>query len=264
MSFVCKLGFHKWDGCTCARCGATRDEHHVYSTDCGTCSKCGKTHDKHHDWSKDCEKCARCGETRSDHHNWSVDCEKCSKCGKIRPNKHHFVNEICSICGQGTFVDERDGKTYKVVKIGKQIIMAENMAFEPEVGKFWAYEDTYVKISAFGYLYDWETAKTLAPKGWHLPTKEDWETLYQLLGNKASTVYEQAKVGGNSGFNGVLGGWRYARGEYNSLGASGYFWSATEEDQNNAAYFKLGAYKKLAEFGKGKIEVAMSVRLFRD
>jgi len=264
MSLICKTGFHKWDGCFCSNCGKTRDEHHTYTDDCGTCSKCGMTHEELHNWSKDCEKCSKCGKTRTDHHNWLIDCEKCSKCGKIRPEHHQFVNGICKICGQGTFVDERDGKTYKVIKIGHQILMEENLAYKPASGHFWAYEDSDANIFKYGYLYDWETAKSLVPKGWHLPTKAEWETLFKVLGGNAASVYEHAKVGGISGFNGLLGGWRYVHGEFNSLGASGYFWSKTEEDKDHAAYFKLGAYSKHAEFGKGKIGVGMSVRLFRD
>ena len=264
MSVTCNIGFHKWEGCTCSKCGATRDEHHVYTNDCGTCTKCGKVNDELHDWSKDCEKCAKCGKARADHHNWLNNCEKCSKCGKVRPGAHQFVSGICKICGHGTFIDERDGKTYKVIKIGTQILMEENLAIKPVSGNFWAYDDNDVNISKYGYLYDWETAKTLAPKGWHLPTKAELETLYHFLGGNVSSSYEHARVGGSSGFNGVLGGWRYVHGEFNSLGASGYFWSKTAEDNEHAAYFKLGAYTKHAEFGKGKIGVGMSVRLFRD
>jgi len=264
MSLNCKIGLHKWDGCKCSNCGTTRDEHHVYTNDCGTCSICGTTHDELHDWSKDCEKCTKCGKTRSNHHNWLNDCEKCAKCSKIRSDQHKVVGGICSLCGQGTFTDERDGKTYKVIKIGNQIMMEVNLAYKPEKGNFWAYDESDANIAKYGYLYDWETAKNLAPKGWHLPTKAEWETLYRFLGNNPSTVYEHAKVGGSTSFNGLLGGWRYVHGEYNSLGASAYFWSKTEEGTEHAAYFKLGAYSKHAEFGKGKIGVGMSVRLFRD
>jgi len=264
MSLNCKIGLHKWDGCKCSNCGTTRNEHHVYTNDCGTCSICGTTHDELHDWSKDCEKCTKCGKTRSNHHNWLNDCEKCAKCSKIRSDQHKVVGGICSLCGQGTFTDERDGKTYKVIKIGNQIMMEVNLAYKPEKGNFWAYDESDANIAKYGYLYDWETAKNLAPKGWHLPTKAEWETLYRFLGNNPSTVYEHAKVGGSTSFNGLLGGWRYVHGEYNSLGASAYFWSKTEEGTEHAAYFKLGAYSKHAEFGKGKIGVGMSVRLFRD
>ncbi|MFN8257439.1 MAG: FISUMP domain-containing protein [Bacteroidales bacterium] len=265
MSFICSIGFHSWEGCTCSKCGKKRDLHHQYeNNDCGTCIKCGAIHDENHDWSKDCERCTKCGKTRSNHHNWLINCEKCSKCGKTRSDHHQYVNGMCSICGQGNFTDPRDGKIYRVIRIGNQIMMEDNLAFKPETGNYWAYDNEELNIAKYGYLYDWETAKNVAPKGWHLPTKAEWETLYMTLGNNANSVYDKAKVGGLGGFNGLLGGWRYAHGEFNSVGASGYFWSKTSESDEHASYFKLGAYSKHAEFGKGKTNVGMSVRLFKD
>ena len=44
MSLACKIIGHKWDGCTCQRCGALRDEEHDWNS-C-TCRKCGKVRDE--------------------------------------------------------------------------------------------------------------------------------------------------------------------------------------------------------------------------
>ena len=51
--------------------------------------------------------------------------------------------------------------------------MAENLAYKPEQGNFWAYGNDSNNVAKYGYLYDWETAKKVAPKGWHLPTESD-------------------------------------------------------------------------------------------
>ena len=265
MAFKCKLGFHSWEGCKCSLCDKTRDAEHDLTADCGKCSRCGKTFkEDQHDWSGDCDKCAKCGKTRENQHSWLRDCEKCSKCGKVRSNMHRFGDGICLVCGQGTFHDESDGSIHKILKIGDQVIMAENLAKKPSRGNFWAYDDKESNISKYGYLYDWDAAKTLAPKGWHLPSKEEWETLHSSLGGDDKKVYEQLKAGGSSGFESLPGGERYARGAFNSMGASAHFWSDTAEDEKQIWQFKLGVYTETAGMEKVDPNFGLSVRLFRN
>jgi uncharacterized protein (TIGR02145 family) len=88
-----------------------------------------------------------------------------------------------------TFTDPRDGKVYKTVKIGTQLVMAENLAYKPEKGTYWINNYSLNGIEKCEYRYDWVTANSIAPAGWHLPTREEWKTLWKYLGGDASLVY---------------------------------------------------------------------------
>jgi len=57
--------------------------------------------------------------------------------------------------------------------------MAENLAFEPSTGNHWIYNSN---LATYGYLYDWQTAKNVCPRGWHLPSDAEWSTLTDFLG----------------------------------------------------------------------------------
>jgi hypothetical protein len=59
MNLLCVIGFHAWSGCTCLRCGKTRNNNHHW--DACICDVCGKMRDKNHIW-KD-GKCIKCGKT---------------------------------------------------------------------------------------------------------------------------------------------------------------------------------------------------------
>lgn len=151
----------------------------------------------------------------------------------------------------GTFTDTRDGKIYKTIKIGEQWLMAENLAYKPEQGNFWVYGNNSDNVPKYGYLYDWETAKKVAPKGWHLPTETDWKTLrkslggksdmYKYLGGTMEVVYKQMTVGG-SGFNALLAGIRNENGNFILLDERTDFWSSSAS--NNGQFFYIVDGKK--------------------
>lgn len=163
-----------------------------------------------------------------------------------------------SVAQTGIFTDTRDGKTYKTIKIGTQTWMAKNLAYKTKSG-CWAYKNDLSKVTKYGYLYDWETAKKACPSGWHLPTDEEWIILTnQLEGKYEAGGKLKSKTGWNtaetintkndnsSGFSALPGGLRDHTGQFGNLGVDGYWWSSTEKDglciarNLNYNYFDIG------------------------
>lgn len=140
---------------------------------------------------------------------------------------------------KGTFTDQRDGRTYKTVKIGKQTWMAENLAFSE--GNDWLYENKQDILKMYGFHYRWFNAKYGAcPCGWHLPNDTDWSILFKSLGGMdderlkmmkslEGTYLENNRIK-KSGLAFLPGGYfeiidnhTYIRNE----GSQGYWWSSS-------------------------------------
>ena len=98
----------------------------------------------------------------------------------------------------GKFIDSRDDHEYMYTVIGSQTWMAENLAYIPHVnphdehGGIWVlfYDGSNVSEAIShehylyaGCLYDWSTAMTACPPGWHLPSLSDVEILAQYISN---------------------------------------------------------------------------------
>lgn len=94
----------------------------------------------------------------------------------------------------GSFTDSRDGKTYLTVKIGEQWWMSENLAYGSEKGSI----DVESFYSIKGYLYNWESANSACPEGWHLPSDNEWSVLFSYLGGKSVAG---GKMKSTSGWN---------------------------------------------------------------
>jgi uncharacterized protein (TIGR02145 family) len=216
-------------------------------------------------------------------HTWN-GC-KCIKCGKTRDVKHDYVNNICTNCGKGTFTDARDGKTYKIVKIGEQTIMAENLAFKPTSGNFWAYKNDKSNIVTYGYLYDWQNARNVTPDGWHLPGIEEFNTLIKDVGGRKK-AYKALIKGGYSGFSALFGGFckfhdglKPLRGHnyglpreserepyvtFHSLGTGTKFWSSSERSHPLIYGLELNYLNKTIDLPAENSSHGYSVRCIKD
>jgi len=114
------------------------------------------------------------------------------------------------------FVDYRDDNSYKIIKIGNQIWFAENLRFKANEGCF-PYDEDKDNIKKFGYLYSWDTAKKIIPEGWHIPSKEEWNELFENI----KLDFEQFR----QIFIGKYYSGKYEMlSEYSELWKKSYFW----------------------------------------
>lgn len=77
-------------------------------------------------------------------------------------------------------VKDKDGNVYKTIKIGEQVWMAQNLNVQTE--NSWCYDDDPANCETYGRLYAWSVAKSVCPEGWHLPNKDEYETLINFVG----------------------------------------------------------------------------------
>jgi len=164
----------------------------------------------------------------------------------------------------GTFTDPRDGRTYRTVKIGKQVWMAENLAFDYAGSK--CYNNDLANAEMYGRLYDWETAKKACPPGWHLPSRAEWDELgKQAIKLKAESGWKSDGNGTDDyGFSALPGGLGYSGGGFSTAGNYGYWWSSAESS-SDYAYYRLMYYsREVASWNCYGKDYLFSVRCLQD
>lgn len=201
----------------------------------------------------------------------------------------------------------RGGATYKTVTIGDgesvQTWMAENLNYETD--KSWCYGaengSTTANCAVTGRLYTWAAAidsaalykdkgldcgngkdcrdalttriQGVCPDGWHLPSKTEWEILFELVGGKSMAAKAlKAKTGWCSGCNGddtygfsaLPAGVRYGNNKSDHIGSFAYFWSATESTTERSNYVQLQVDYKTANLNVEYKSYGLSVRCVKD
>jgi uncharacterized protein (TIGR02145 family) len=139
------------------------------------------------------------------------------------------------------FTDTRDGTRYAAIRIGNQVWMAQNLAYKPSRGGFWAYENNQANVRKYGYLYDWNTALRVCPTGWRLPSHQDWKVLKNHLGSdnghkmKSRMGFGAGNGSNASGFNALPSGHHEDDdGTFHHRGTHTTFWSSTENESTAA------------------------------
>jgi len=181
-----------------------------------------------------------------------------------------------AVFAQNTFTDPRDGKKYKYVKIGKQTWMAQNLDYRGRDGYLGlCYGDIPKEkikrpenCEKYGRLYDREEADEACPKGWRLPTHDEWKTLIDFAGGEGTDGTAGKKLRAKSewkeekckwteekmdnrgrvtvkeydvcatdeyGFSALPGGYGFVNG-YFEIGENGYWWSIRSDDEGYSYY----------------------------
>ena len=166
---------------------------------------------------------------------------------------------------------EYQGHGYETVQIGEQCWFAENLRIESyengdaipaglnssewtstTSGATVIYDGNASNLEAYGRLYNWhavDDARSLCPSTWRIPSDGEWTTLTNFLGGAAvaggqmKTTYGWNGDGNgtnSSGFSGLPGGSFASNGNFNLVGSSGYWWSASP--YGSSAWYRIVSY----------------------
>jgi uncharacterized protein (TIGR02145 family) len=186
---------------------------------------------------------------------------------------------------KGSMTDPRDGKTYKTVKIGSQTWMAENLNYKTK--NSYCHEDEEPNCARYGRLYEWDAAIKACPAGWHLPSKEEFETLFRTVGgtreeDEDGDVFIRYSEAGKKlkstygwggylesddsfGFSALPAGVMGDRGVVFEEGNFAYFWSSTEYARYEAYAMYLSCHGDEANLSDDSIKLfGYSVRCVKN
>jgi uncharacterized protein (TIGR02145 family) len=149
----------------------------------------------------------------------------------------------------------------------------------------WCYfSNSSVNGRIYGKLYNWyaiNDPRGFAPVGYRVPTDTDWSTLRDCLGGEPVAGGKMKTTGilqnndglwdspntdatNSSRFNGLPGGFRNSDGGFSNNTISGYWWSSTESNTNNAWHYDIDFnFGILFRGGDSKVR-GYSVRLMYD
>ena len=209
-----------------------------------------------------------------------------------------YLPEVDSI------IDIRDGQIYKVVKIGQQWWMQENLNIGAQINspmeaannniiEKYCYDDLESNCDLYGGLYQWNEmmdynpsddgnhgiTRGVCPARWHLPTDSEWTELVDFLGGEfiaggklketGTTQWYSPNTGATneSGFSALPAGCHYVSGQP-PLGYYTYFWSSTISNGGRAWDHRLSysssGVMQSDEATPGVYEDVFSVRCLRD
>ena len=191
-------------------------------------------------------------------------------CGKI---SYDPANSECNN-GELYLTDTRDNNVYRVVSIGNQIWMAENLNYKTPSGSY-CFSNSNERCAQYGRLYTWTTAVGrsadecgpghdcdlgsgnvlgICPDGWHIPTQDEWKTLAINVDESLGGVWNETNVAGKYlkdttdwtnysgivnentfGFSALPAGLANSSGDYSFLHNYAVFWSATQSDDDTKA-----------------------------
>ncbi len=159
-----------------------------------------------------------------------------------------------------TVTKYKNGDIIPKMQQGQAVLTSTGYVLWSSLKDFGAYMNSGSSTTSVNYsnFYNWyavNDSRGLAPEGWHIPTKEDWNILQEYLGGSLvaggkmkmeSSSWRNPNTGATniSNFSGLPSGYFKFNGTASGStgsdnGASSYFWSSTEFDSQQAYNYRL-------------------------
>lgn len=192
-----------------------------------------------------------------------------------------------------------DGNVYKTIQIGNQVWMAQNLnvthyrngdpvslftdapAWEARYAEAYSnYNNDTAVSKIYGRLYNFYAVydpRELAPAGWHIPTFQEWDELFDYCGGYWDTTAQALRetgtqhwsiygVGNNrTGFTALGGGLRGWDGYFTGLRSWGAYWTSTDaSDYYDQDAYSIDLSESLGWDGGADKRNGMAVRCVKD
>ena len=177
-------------------------------------------------------------------------------------------------CEYGELKDNRDGQTYKTVKIGDQWWMAENLNYADSVKtpsllkRNWCTDSERPCFCSSEWLcYNSDRRKCvlpdtvpgICPNGWHLPNSREWSVLMDAVGGKLTSGKVLRSQSGwysngdwyddkgldSFGFNALPAGQMSCPPDscfFNDVEEHAYFWTSAEYNSNSSQAYCMNLW----------------------
>ena len=215
-----------------------------------------------------------------------------TSCKKDEP-----INVSQIVVSEDVPVTDYDGNIYKTVKIGNQIWMADNLKSThysdgSPITSF-SYGNDDANVLVYGRLYTWPVTmkgaassnsnpshvQGVAPAGWHIPSRSEWQQLIDYLGGVNVAGRKLKEVGVSHWTNPNEGATNESK--FNALPAGMYaFWNEFQWKGDHCAFatttdasvtghpavitVKLDYNSTIATIGQFHPDDAVSVRCVKD
>lgn len=173
----------------------------------------------------------------------------------------------CSVgfiyCGPAALSDQKT-PSLDTLRIGEQVWTKSN-AMKDLPNTFWYERDSLQNVQN-GKLYFFSAALSSCPKGFHIPTDEEWQILIDHFGGD-SLAGTELLVGGKSGLNLTLPGYRSGNSSsdlFGKKGEQGFYWTSTVKGDQTAYARMFSSNSGVVTDSYYRRANAFSVRYIKD
>lgn len=174
--------------------------------------------------------------------------------------------------GASSFVDPRDGKTYRTLRFGDATWLGQNL--DHAMPGAYCYDDDPASCERDGRLYTFTAARTACPLGWHLPSDAEWKALETAVGMRADQLdvegyatprgtREGTILKRKDGFAATMAGFRSGT-EYDARDDRTYLWTSSTRGGEVWRRRIAGADPYVYRFTNPPASFAISVRCVAD